>query len=132
MCQDIKNSVGDGESAECPSDSESDDEENVVLKKELPVVTKLRREVVAIRRSTQRRELFIGHCNAAEVDAKMVLRDVGTRWNSTLIMCERAEELKEPFDLTLSRLCVPGPSKNQKRSQRFRTGIIEEEEKRCS
>lgn len=31
----------------------------------------------------------------------MVLRDVNTRWNSTLIMCERANKLRDPFDLTL-------------------------------
>ncbi|KAJ6647844.1 Zinc finger BED domain-containing protein DAYSLEEPER [Pseudolycoriella hygida] len=72
-----------------------------VAYKELPVVTKLRKGIVGIRRSPQRRELLGRQCVAANIETKMVLRDVKTRWNSALIMCERASELREPFDLTL-------------------------------
>ncbi|KAJ6634728.1 putative AC transposase [Pseudolycoriella hygida] len=101
-CQDIINSIGDGGERAYTSDIDTDDEEDkTVAYKELQVVTKLRKGIVGIRRSPQRRELLGRQCVAANIETKMVLRDVKTRWNSALIMCERASELREPFDLTL-------------------------------
>lgn len=101
-CQAIIHSIGDGDSKKYTSDSESDDEENVIKAKELPVVVKLRKGVVGIRKSPQRRELFHRQCLAAGIEKpKIVIRDVRTRWNSTQAMTERAAELREPYDLTL-------------------------------
>lgn len=100
-CQDMINSIGDGGDDAYSSDADTDDENEKNSKKELPVVTKLRKAVIAIRTSPQRREMFMRQCVAAKIEPKMVLRDVRTRWKATLIMCERAEELREPFDLTL-------------------------------
>lgn len=99
----IIQSVGDGDVKEYPSDSESEDEdgENVKKRKDLPVIVKLRKGIVAIRRSPQRRELFFRQCVAAGIHPKIVIRDVRTRWNATHAMTERAKELKTPYDLTL-------------------------------
>lgn len=103
-CQAMIHCVGDGDPAKYTSDSESDDEseDNQSKAKELPVIAKLRKGIVAIRRSPQRRELFFRQCIAAGiVKPKIVLRDVRTRWNSTHAMIERVMELREPYDLTL-------------------------------
>lgn len=103
VCRDMINVVGDGDVKEYSSDIESDDEEekNDKKKKVLPVVAKFRKGVVAIRNSPKRRELFARQCIAAKIKPKIVLRDVRTRWNSTFIMLERGNQLKEPYDLTL-------------------------------
>lgn len=103
-CQAMIHSVGDGPATEYPSDSDSDDEEQEKASqkaKVLPVVAKMRKGVVAIRSSPQRRELLLRQCIAAKIEPKVVLRDVRTRWNATHRMLERAKLLKEPFDLTL-------------------------------
>lgn len=83
-CQDMINSIGDGGADAYSSDIDTDDEQQTSKKKELPVVTKLRKGIIAVRRSTQRRELFFRQCVAAEIEPKMVLRDVRTRLNATL------------------------------------------------
>lgn len=101
FCQAMIFSVGDGDSTIYSTDIDSDEEPEKETRKELPVIAKLRKGVVAIRNSPQRRELFLRQCIAANVETKIVLRDVRTRWNSTLIMCERAKEMREPYDLTL-------------------------------
>lgn len=103
-CQAIIRSVGDGTAEEYPSDEESDVEEEHTEAKVLPVVAKMRKGVVAIRNSPQRREVLARQCVAAEIEPKVVLRDVRTRWNATHAMMERAQELKEPFDLTLQSI----------------------------
>lgn len=100
--------VGDGDVDACPSDDEIDDEdsvrkENVI--KELPVVAKVRKGVVAIRISPQRREMFQRQCTVAGIVHKNLVRDVRTRFNSTLNMIERAKELSVPFEMTLN--CIP-------------------------
>lgn len=54
-CQAMIRSVGDGDAAEYPSDEDSDVEEEHAKTKVLPVVVKMRKGVVAIRKSPQRR-----------------------------------------------------------------------------
>ncbi|KAJ6643884.1 putative AC9 transposase, partial [Pseudolycoriella hygida] len=93
-----------------PSDDESDGEDEVEKvgsenAKVLPVVAKMRKGVVAIRNSPQRRELFEKQCAVTGIKHKTLLRDVRTRFNATLTMMERAEEMKQPFDMTLN--CIP-------------------------
>lgn len=103
-CRAMINSVGDGSPTEYPSDSDSDGDEHESSSqrnKVLPVVAKMRKGVVSIRSSPQRRELLARQCIAANMVPKVVLRDVRTRWNATHQMLERAKDLKEPFDLTL-------------------------------
>ncbi|KAJ6643111.1 putative AC transposase [Pseudolycoriella hygida] len=104
------NTVGDGDSSTYPSDDESDGEDEVEKvgsknAKVLPVVAKMRKGVVAIRNSPQRRELFEKQCAVTGIKHKTLLRDVRTRFNATLTMMERAEEMKQPFDMTLN--CIP-------------------------
>lgn len=102
-CQAMIYSVGDGPATEYPSD-DSDDEDNEKASqkaKVLPVIAKMRKGVVSIRSSPQRRELLARQCIAAKIEPRVVLRDVRTRWNATHRMMERATDLKEPFDLTL-------------------------------
>lgn len=103
-CQAMIRSVGDGTASEYPSDEDSDAEEETAKTKVLPVVAKMRKGVVAIRNSTQRREILARQCIAAKIEPKVVLRDVRTRWNATLTMMDRAKSLKEPFDLTLQSI----------------------------
>lgn len=101
-CKDIIQSVGDGDHIAYPSDDENDGDEEKRNSKELPVVAKLRKAVVAIRKSPQRREMFAKQCNVFGVKSKNLLRNVRTRFNSTLTMLERAKELKLPLDMTLN------------------------------
>lgn len=100
-CQDMIRAIGDGDAVKYPSDDENDEEEDLAKAKVLPVVAKMRKGIVAIRDSPQRREIFHRQCVAATIKPKELLRDVRTRWNSTETMMERAKELKQPFDLTL-------------------------------
>lgn len=104
--------IGDGDRATYPSDDESDGEDVVEtpITKELPVVAKMRKGVVAIRRSPQRRETFSRQCRAADIQFKNLLRDVRTRFNATFTMMERAKEMKPAFDMTLR--CIPKLRKN--------------------
>lgn len=66
------------------------------------VISKLRKSVVKIRGSPQRRAFFVEQCKIFKVDPKNLVRDVDTRWNSTLDMLERAFELKKPLDIALT------------------------------
>lgn len=103
-CKAMIQSVGDGDAEKYSSDSEDDDEENTAKLKDLPVIAKLRKGVVGIRKSPQRREIFSRQCVAASIKPKVVIRDVRTRWNSTHAMLERAKELRQPYDLTLTSI----------------------------
>jgi hypothetical protein len=61
---------------------------------EISVVSKLRKAVVAIRSSPQRRESFSAQCKAHNLKPKQLTLDVCTRWNSTYNMITRALELQ--------------------------------------
>ena len=63
-------------------------------------ITKLRRLVVKVHSSPQRREAFRAECDWCHTGRKELIRDVRTRWNSTYAMIKRACELRDP----LSRL----------------------------
>jgi len=64
-------------------------------------IPRLRRLVVKIRSSPQRREKFAHQCQSSGVPAKELVADVKTRWNSTFAMVERALEMREPLDNTV-------------------------------
>lgn len=101
-CQAMICSIGDGKATEYTSDSDGEEtQESLEKAKVLPVVAKMRKGVVAVRNSPQRREFLARQYAAAKIEPKVVLRDVRTRWNATQSMLERATELREPFDLTL-------------------------------
>jgi hypothetical protein len=54
----------------------------------------LRKLIVTIRASPQRREKFTFQCRIFELRPKELVLDVRTRWNSTYYMLKRAIELK--------------------------------------
>jgi hAT family C-terminal dimerisation region/BED zinc finger len=64
-------------------------------------IPRLRRLVVKIRSSPQRREMFARQCGFSGVPVKGLVADVKTRWNSTFAMIERALEMREPLDNTV-------------------------------
>jgi hypothetical protein len=77
-------------------------------------VGKLHNVVIFIRRSPQRRELFIRVCNLEEEGAAgfllneemkdlQVIQDNATRWNSTYLMIERALAKRDEIDSFISR-----------------------------
>ncbi|GBC12416.2 zinc finger BED domain-containing protein 1-like [Rhizophagus irregularis DAOM 181602=DAOM 197198] len=61
----------------------------------MSVIYKLRKLVVRIRASPQRRERFQQQCVAIELPELELLPDIKTRWNSTEIMIERALKLRQ-------------------------------------
>jgi hypothetical protein len=72
-------------------------------------IIKLRRLVVKIRSSPQRRNEFKGLCIACGLPVKELVLDTRTRWNSTHAMIKRACELKDPLSkmATTSRSGLP-------------------------
>jgi hypothetical protein len=56
---------------------------------------KLRKIIIKIRASPQRRERFKQQCVAADVKSLELIPDVVTRWNSTNDMIARVLELKQ-------------------------------------
>jgi hypothetical protein len=62
---------------------------------------KLRKLVIKIRSSPQRREKFKQQCIAAEIEVLELIPDVSTRWNSTDDMLERALLLKQVYILLI-------------------------------
>jgi len=82
-------------------DVNEDEDENVIPSKSL---SKLRKIVTLIRSSPQRREIFNAHCIAAAKPPKSLILDVKTRWNSTMMMIERALEYKEIIDMATTSI----------------------------
>jgi hypothetical protein len=64
---------------------------------QLSCITKLRRLVLKIRSSTQRRNEFRDRCFRRGIPCREVILDVRTRWNSTHAMIKRACELRGPL-----------------------------------
>lgn len=62
---------------------------------------KLRKLVIKIRGSPQRRERFNQQCIAAKIKPLELIPDVSTRWNSTEMMIERALKLKQVCTLKI-------------------------------
>jgi hypothetical protein len=60
-------------------------------------IPKLRKLVVKIRSSPQRREMLALQCGAPGSASKELIVDVRTRWNSTFLMLQRALELRGPL-----------------------------------
>ncbi|CAB5213516.1 unnamed protein product [Rhizophagus irregularis] len=62
------------------------------------IIPKLRKLIVKIRASPQRRERFFRQCNSQNIKELNLILDVKTRWNSTYLMLKRALELQVPLD----------------------------------
>ena len=73
---------------------------NLCLLKLLLYYIKLRKLVVKIHASPQRREHFYQQCVAANLPKLELIPDIVTRWNSTDIMIERALNLRKALDNT--------------------------------
>ena len=72
-----------------PSSAESSRDDGTTTRAgKVPCVAKLRRLVVKIRSSPQRRDRFKGLCEACGVQNKKPIIDIRTRWNSTYAMIE--------------------------------------------
>lgn len=91
-CQEILKNIKAGEAQD----------ENDILKEiseksvDLSVIPRLRKLIVKIRSSPQRRERFARQCNLyPNINSPNLLLDVKTRWNSTYLMLERALTLQE-------------------------------------
>jgi hypothetical protein len=57
----------------------------------------LRKLIVKIRASPQKREKFSKQCDILNLSKKELIIDVKTRWNSTYNMLERAFEYQEVY-----------------------------------
>ncbi|CAL8130140.1 unnamed protein product [Orchesella dallaii] len=65
------------------------------------IVGIIRKIVVSIRSSPQRREIFKNQCKKHNMKPNMLIRDVRTRWNSTFHMLQRAYQLRIPLMSTI-------------------------------
>ena len=74
---------------ELVSQEEQEDDVNI------EIIPKLRRLIVKIRSSPQRKEKFARHYKFFSIQSLNVILDVKTRWNSTYLMLDRVLKLRE-------------------------------------
>ena len=90
-CQEILKNIKAGEAQD----------EDEILKEisngndDINVIPKLRKLIVKIRASSQRKERFDRQSNLYSGNSLNLILDVKTRWNSTYLMLERALKLQE-------------------------------------
>lgn len=90
-CQEILKNIKAGEAQD----------EDEILKEiskgndDINVIPKLRKLIVKIRASPQRKERFDRQSNLYSRNSLNLILDVKTRWNSTYLMLERALKLQE-------------------------------------
>jgi len=80
--------------------SEAQDEDEILKEisngnDDINVIPKLRKLIVKIRASPQRKERFDRQSNLYSGNSLNLILDVKTRWNSTYLMLERALKLQE-------------------------------------
>jgi hypothetical protein len=92
LLRELGTDASDGESSPNSGDSDA-----VMQAGKLPCIAQLRRLVVKVRTSPQRRSDFKCQCRACGVPEKQLICDVRTRWNSTHAMIKRACELRVPL-----------------------------------
>jgi hypothetical protein len=80
---------------------------NLVVKKALSAIVtkieKLRNLAKSIHLSALKSEALVAACKTAEIEAKVIILDVVTRWNSTFNMLERGLYLREALNLMTSK-----------------------------
>jgi hypothetical protein len=59
------------------------------------ILPKLRKLIVKIRSSPQRQARFLCQCQIHNEDKLNLILDIKTRWNSTYLMLERAQKLRD-------------------------------------
>jgi hypothetical protein len=95
-CQEILKNIKAGEAQA----------ENEILEEiskgnnDINVIPKLRKLIVKIRASPQRRERFNRQSNLYTTNSLTLMLDVRTRWNSTYLMMERALKLREVSNIS--------------------------------
>jgi hypothetical protein len=78
-------------------DNDGDDDGSATQTGRLPCIAKLRRLVVKIRSTPQRRNEFKGQCDAHHMPRKEPILDTRTRWNSTYAMITASSETRCPL-----------------------------------
>lgn len=68
------------------------------------IIEKLRKGVIGIRGSPQRREIYLRNCTENGIGDLLPIQDVPTRWNSTFDMIERALRIETAFTATLKTI----------------------------
>lgn len=111
-CKDIINAVSASSTKDLSeeqddlSDGSEPDEDKCAgnSKQNNCFLVRLRRSIEKIRGSPQRRSIFRKQCEDMNIKPKELLLDVSTRWNSTLAMLCRVQELKEPWRRTIQKI----------------------------
>ena len=79
--------------------SQEEQEDNVNVE----IISKLRRLIVKIRSSPQRKERFARRCEFFSIKSLNLILDVKTRWNSTYLMLDRILKLREVSNFIVLR-----------------------------
>jgi len=95
-CQEILKNIKAGE-----AQAENEILEEISKgKNDINIIPKLRKLIVKIRASPQRRERFNRQSNLYTTNSLTLMLDVRTRWNSTYLMMERALKLREVSNIS--------------------------------